>query len=256
MDVRPSDQAMPSASAAIENLSIFSGVSKDRLARLSSGLKQESYDPNEIIYRTGDSCDGLYVVASGGVLLRNETPGKPVDRVLDVSAGEVFGETEVVETSPRRFTARALGSASVVWLPMDELRELMREQPFVETMLRTLAVRRQTSRARALLAPSNRKEPRIWVNRDVVIQTDGARSCRVRLVDLSNGGACISGAPAEWKPDEPVIFSLGTVSRADLLQVRGIVRWRRDSSVGVSFDAPGPGHRRRVEQTLRELTSS
>jgi len=246
---------MSRLSPAIENLSIFSGVSKDRLARLSSGLKEETYDPNEVIYRTGDSCDGLYVVTAGGVLLRNETPGKPVDRVLDVALGEVFGETEMIDNAPRRFTARALGPAGVVWLPMESLRELIREHPIIETLLRTLSVRRQTSRARALLAPSNRREPRIWVNRDVVIQTERGQSHRVRLVDLSNGGACISAAPSEWKLDEPVIFSLGTGSRADLLQVRGFVRWRRESTVGISFDAPGPGHRRRVEQVLRELTA-
>ncbi|HEX6898230.1 MAG TPA: hypothetical protein VF789_00885 [Thermoanaerobaculia bacterium] len=27
-----------------------------------------------------------------------------------------------------------------------------------------------------------------------------------------------------------------------------------DSSVGISFDAPGPGHRRRIEPALRALT--
>lgn len=246
---------MPPASSSLENLSIFSGVSKDRLARFSSGLKEEVYDSNEVIYRTGDSCDGLYVVTAGGVLLRNETPGQPIDRVLDVALGEVFGEMEVMENAPRRFTARALGPSGVVWLPLDSLRELMREHPIVETVLRTLAVRRQTSRARALLAPSNRREPRIWVNRDVVVQTDREQSHRVRLVDLSNGGACISGAPPEWKMDEPVIFSLGAGSHPDLLQVRGFVRWRRESTVGISFDSPGPGHRRRVEQALRELTA-
>ena len=85
---------MSQVSASLANLSIFSGVSKDRLARFSSGLQEESYDPNEVIYRTGDTCDGLYVVTTGGVLLRNETPGKPVDRVLDVSPGELFGEMD------------------------------------------------------------------------------------------------------------------------------------------------------------------
>ncbi|HEV2847069.1 MAG TPA: cyclic nucleotide-binding domain-containing protein [Thermoanaerobaculia bacterium] len=230
-------------------------MSKDRLARLSSGLKEEVYDPNEVIYRTGDACDGLYVVTAGGVLLRNETPGQPVDRVLDVALGEVFGEMEVMEGAPRRLTARALGSAAVVWLPLESLRELMREHSIIETVLRTLSVRRQTSRARALLAPSNRREPRIWVNRDVVVQMDRGQSHRVRLVDLSNSGACISGAPSEWRADAPVIFSLGIGSRTDLLQVRGFVRWRRESTVGLSFDAPGSGHRRRVEQVLRELTA-
>jgi CRP-like cAMP-binding protein len=244
------------APVSLDSLPVFSGVEKDRLARLAAGLAEEVYQPNEVIYRTGDPCDGLYVVTAGGVLLRNETPGKPIDRVLDVGAGELFGETEMVEGTPRRFTARALGAASIVWIPLDSLLELMREHPLVETGLRTLAVRRQTSRARALLAPSNRKEPRIWVDRDVVIRTDRGQSYRVRLVDLSNGGACIAVAPTDWKVGDPLVFSLGTGGRPDLLRVRGIVRWRRNGAVGVSFESPGPGHRRRIEHALEELVGA
>lgn len=241
------------ANVSLDSLPVFAGIGRDRLVRLASGLESETYPPNEVIYRTGDPCDGLYVVTGGGVLLRNETPGRPIDRVLDVATGELFGETEIVEGTPRRFTARALGSASVAWIPMESLRELMREHPLVETGLRTLAVRRQTSRARALLAPSNRKEPRIWVNRDVVVRMDRGASYRVRLVDLSNGGACISMAPTDWDVDAPLVFSLGLTGQPDLLRVRGIVRWRRNGAVGISFESLGPGHRRRIEHALEAL---
>ena len=242
-----------SSNVSLESFPVLAGVGKARLARLAAGLESEVYSPNEIIYRTGDPSDGLYAVLAGGVLLRNETPGKPIDRVLDVAAGEFFGETEMIEGTPRRFTARALGTATVAWIPLEALGELMREHPLVETGLRTLAVRRQTSRARALLAPSNRKEPRIWVNRDVVIETDRGESYRVRLVDLSNGGACIGMAPTGWAVGTPLVFSLGLTGRPGLLRVRGIVRWSRNGTVGISFESPGPGHRRRIEQVLEEL---
>lgn len=241
------------ANVGLDSLPVFAGVEKDRLARLAAGLEEEVYQPNEVIYRTGDPCDGLYVVTAGGVLLRNETPGKPIDRVLDVGTGELFGETEMVEGTPRRFSARALGAASVVWIPLDALRELMREHPLVETGLRTLAVRRQSSRARALLAPSNRREPRIWVNREVAIEMDRGARYRVRLVDLSNGGACIAMAPTDWNLHVPLVFSLGLSGQPGLLRVRGIVRWRRNDAVGISFESPGPGHRRRIEHALESL---
>lgn len=217
--------------------------------------KEKTCAPNEVIYRTGDPCDGLYLVSEGGVLLRNETRGEPVDRVLDVAAGDLFGETEVMESVPRRFTARAFGASKVVWIPTEPLRELLRDHPMVETSLRMLSVRRQTSRARARLAPSNRREPRIWVDRDVVIKTDRGESHRVRLVDLSNGGACIAQPPTVWKVGDPVVFSLGLPGRADLLSVRGIVRWRANGTVGISFESLGSGHRRRIESVLQTLLS-
>lgn len=239
----------------VENLPVFAGVSKDRLHLLASRAELETYHANQVIYRTGEPCDGLYVVSDGGVLLRNETPGEPVDRVLDVAAGEVFGESEVMDGGARRFTARAFGPATVARIPLEPLQELLRENPMTETLVRMLAVRRQTSRARARLAPSNRKEPRIWVDRDVVIKTDRGESHRVRLIDLSNGGACIGQPPAIWKVGDPVVFSLGLPGRADLLSVRGIVRWRASSTVGISFESVGTGHRRRIESVLQTLVS-
>lgn len=241
---------------SLDQLSLFAGVSKDRLTLLASRAEVEVYAPNEVIYRTGDACDGLYLVSEGGVLLRNETRGEPVDRVLDVAAGDLFGETEVMESGARRFTARAFGATKVVWIPTEPLLELLRDQPMVETSLRMLSIRRQTSRARARLAPSNRREPRIWLDQDVVIKTDRGESHRVRLVDLSTGGACIAQPPITWKIGDPVVFTLSLAGRADLLSVRGIVRWRANGAVGISFESHGSGHRRRIESVLQTLLSA
>jgi CRP-like cAMP-binding protein len=236
----------------LTDLPVFQGVSKDRLQRLGASLKERTCRPGEIVYRTGEPCDGLYVVEGGGVMLRSETPGKPLERVLDVLAGEVFGELEVVEGSKRRHTARALGQTSILSIPLKDLRELLREQPLVETFLRTLSVRRQSSRARALLARQSRREPRIWVDRDVVVKTGRGESHRVRLLNLSTGGACIASAPVSWKVDQPLIFTLAG-NGGDLLAARTIIRWRQDAAVGISFEGIGPQHRRRVEQALRQL---
>lgn len=240
-------------SIPLGDLSVFSGVSKDRLAKLAESLAEEDYHPNELIYRTGDPCDGLYVITAGSVQLRNETPGQPIERILEMAKGEVFGEAEVVEGRPRRFTARAMEPTTLAWIPLDRVKELVAEQRIVETFLRTLAVRRQTSRARAMLAPNSRREPRIWVNREVLIQEQDGGSHRVRLVDLSLGGACLALVPGDWQVDQPLVFSLGLPDKPNLLEVRGSVRWRRDGAVGISFDLVGTGHRRRIEQALQEL---
>ncbi|HYO13905.1 MAG TPA: cyclic nucleotide-binding domain-containing protein [Thermoanaerobaculia bacterium] len=104
-DVRPSRDSHASQRFARQPPGLGgSGEGPSRPTRL--WLESETYPPNQVIYRTGDPCDGLYVVTAGGVLLRNETPGRPIDRVLDVGTGELFGETEIVEGTPRRFTAR------------------------------------------------------------------------------------------------------------------------------------------------------
>lgn len=241
----------------LESLAVFAGVSPERLALLAARCEEKTFSANQLVFRRGDRCDGLWAVSAGGVLLRTEIPGQAIDRLVDLGPGEVFGEAEVLDDSLRQLTARALGATTLVRIPEEALRELVLSHSAVETHLRMLGVRRRSARVRAMLAPNSRREPRIWVDRDVWITT-GARgeNHRVRLVDLSGGGACISRAPADWIPTTELSFSLGTLENPGLLQVRGVVRWRRESTVGIAFADASPALRRRIEQVLRELVPS
>lgn len=237
---------------SLRGLTAFEGVDEPRLDRLAAHLRERICHPNEVVYRNGDLCDGLYVVAHGAILLRTEVPGQPIDRVFDLGAGEIFGEEEL-GGKPRALAARALGATTLWHLPLEPLRELLREHPFVETLLRALGVRRRTSRLRARLAPSSRREPRIWVDRPVMVTVDGGERVGVRLEDLSPGGACFSAVPESWTPGRQLVLALGIAGRPDLLQARGTVRWHENGSAGLEFDAGGPAWKRRVEQALREL---
>ncbi|HYU31353.1 MAG TPA: cyclic nucleotide-binding domain-containing protein [Thermoanaerobaculia bacterium] len=238
----------------LTSFAVFAGVRPDRLALLAAQAEEKSFSSNQIIFRRGDRCDGLWVISTGGVQLRTEIPGQAIDRLVDLGPGEVFGEAEVLDDAPRVLTARALGPTTLVRIPAEPLRELFRDHSAVENYLRTLGVRRRSARVRAMLAPSSRREPRIWVDRDVWI-TLGPRgeSLRVRLIDLSNEGACLSRVPADWTLGKELSFTLGTLEKLALLQVRGTVRWRSDFGVGILFEDPGPALRRRIEQALREL---
>lgn len=233
---------------------VFAGVSPERLALLAARCEEKSFSGNQLVFRRGDRCNGLWAVLVGGVVLRTENPGQAIDRLVDVGPGEVFGEAEVVDGSVRQLTARSLGATTLIRIPDEPLRELLRDHPPVETHLRMLGVRRRSARVRAMLAPHSRREPRIWVDCDVWVTT-GPRgeSYRVRLVDLSNGGACIARAPADWTAGETLSFALGTLEKPGLLQVRGIVRWRNEATVGIAFEDTGQVLRRRIEQALLEL---
>lgn len=242
---------------SLDGLSVFAGVSPERLARLAALSEEKNASPNQVVFRRGERCDGLWAISAGGVLMRTETPGKPIERMFDLGPGEVFGEAEVLEAlegAPRRLTARALHATTLVRIPLAPLRELMREQPSVDTSLRTLAIRRQSARVRAMLAPSSRREPRIWVDKDVLVTLSPRNeSHRVRLLDLSNGGACFLRAPMDWKKGQELSLSLGPLEHPAMLQVRGTVQWRQESAVGIAFVDGGPALRKKIEQTLREL---
>jgi CRP-like cAMP-binding protein len=242
---------------SLKELSLFDGVDEARLRELEATLAKRSLDSNELVFSKDDRCDGLYVVARGGVTIRSEVAGQPVERVRELRPGELFGEIELLEGSRRHFSARAVEPTTVYQIPPDPLWEFLRSHPPVEARLRALAIHRRTSRLRLLLSPqTRRKEPRIWIDRPVLLTLeDGARS-EARLENLSNSGACVSGAPPVWLPGVEVSFSLGAGKILDLLRVRGTVRWRDGDTVGLAFDGVGPAHRRRVDQTVRHLVDS
>ncbi len=230
---------------------MFQGLGQERLARLERHLEEKHLDSNEVVFRQGDPCDGLYVVARGGVVLRAETPGHPVERIRDLRPGEVFGETAVLLDIPRRFAARTFGE-TVLWkIPQDLVRELAADPAF-EPLLPSLMSRRRPAR-RQSAAPWTRKEPRIWVDREVQLTLEHGEKVRARLENLSPGGACLLAAPDGWEVSQPLGFAVGIEGRHDLLRVRAMIRWRQGDSVGLAFDGDGPAHRRRIEAALQVL---
>jgi CRP-like cAMP-binding protein len=237
----------------LKRLPFFGGVAEEWLSQLASSAEEKSFGPNSIVFRKDDPCDGLYVIAQGGVVVRNEVVGQPIERVRELGPGDVFGESEAFEGTPRRFSARTLGPTTVYRIPEEPLLSFLREHPEVEMQLRAPVVRRRTARQHALLAPSSRMEPRIWIDREVVVTLDGGEQLELKLENLSTGGACLSAAPGEWRVTKILSFALGTPIRPELVKVSGAVRWRLGDVVGISFDGAGPALRRRIQRAVREL---
>lgn len=231
---------------------MFQALGEERLASLERGLEEKHLGPNEIVFRQGDSCDGLYVVAEGGVVIRSEVPGAPVERVRDLRAGDVFGESGALLETPRSFAARTVGP-TVLWkISQDHVQDLAAD-PALDSFFRALVARRRPARQRAFAAPWTRREPRIWMDRDVVLTSEPTGPVRARIENLSAGGACLAAAPEVWQVKQRVSFRLGTDGHPDLLRVRGAVRWREGACVGVAFTGDGPAHRRQVAAAMREL---
>jgi CRP-like cAMP-binding protein len=232
---------------------MFRGLSQERLTRLEQHLEEKHLGSNEVVFRQGDPCDGLYVVAHGGVVIRSENPGRPVERVRDLQPGEVFGETAALLDSPRRFAARTVGD-TVLWkIPQNLVLELVGDPTFDAHLPRLLVRRRRPARRQSFAAPWSRKEPRIWVNREILLTLDHGEKVQARLENLSPGGACLLEAPDGWTVAQNLTLALGLDGKPNLLKVRGIVRWRQGKSVGLAFDGDGPAHRRRVDAALRVL---
>jgi CRP-like cAMP-binding protein len=237
----------------LERLPLFAGVVEaEKLRRLEAAVEERKLHPNEIVYRTGDPCDGLYAILRGAVLFRAERVGQPVERVKELEAGEVFGEKEIFAGTPRELSIRAVGETALLRVPLEPLRLLLAEAPLLETVLRTLSIRRRSAQLRASLAPSSRREARIWVDRTVLV-TGGGERFHAHLEDLSPGGACLAGVPGSWRVGGRLSLTLGLDGQPDLLHASAEVRWRQRDSVGLAFDGAGASLRKAVEQALRVL---
>ncbi len=232
---------------------MFRVLGQDLLARLERHLEEKHLGSNEIVFRQDDPCDGLYVVVRGGVVIRSETPGRPIERIRDLRPGEVFGETAALLGSSRPFAARTIGE-TVLWKIPHEVVQELATAPALEALLPALLTRRRLLRQKSFAAaPWTRREPRIWVDREVHLTVDHGEKVQARLENLSAGGACLLAAPERWHVTQRLGLSVGIDGRPDLLRVRGRVRWRQGCSVGLIFDDDGPAHRRRVAAALRVL---
>lgn len=240
------------SSSRLGRLPLFETLDGARLQGLERFLEELDFLPNEPVYRTGDACDGLYVVRRGAVSVRAERLGEAVGQGFHRGVGDLFGEAEVASRAPREMTARALGRTTVLRVPLDPLMALLAEEPTFGMLLRGLATQRRMTHARHLLASSTRKEVRIWLDREVELDLGPGKKFKTRLEDLSCGGACFAAAPESWQVGRSVIFTLGVDGHPNLLNARGTVRWRDEALVGIAFEA-GPLFRKQVDEALRVL---
>jgi CRP-like cAMP-binding protein len=79
----------------------------------------------EIIFREGDAADAMYVVAEGSV----EILVSDATVISTRHAGEEFGEMAFFDGGRRSATARAGATCSLIRVPYDSLRAVLRDRP-------------------------------------------------------------------------------------------------------------------------------
>ena len=86
-----------------------------------------AYGAEEVIFREGDSGDGLYIVIDGSVRISKHTAtGEEALAVLEPNA--FFGEMALVDFSTRAADAVANVAVETFFIPLKELRHLIETQ--------------------------------------------------------------------------------------------------------------------------------
>jgi len=194
------------------------------------------------------------VIREGAVVIfRDGGDDEPVQLLARLGPGDHFGEFGIYDELVRTASARTAQASRILRLDKLALLGVLAEHPTVALRLQTVAGRRPVAAppGAARLGLGRRREVRTLIGRDVALTLEDGTSQRARLVNLSRGGLCLSGAPAVWRAGQRVRFHLGLGS--GMIQLDGEVAWRRDDAAGVAFPQRSQGHYMKIQWALRQM---
>ncbi len=127
-----------------ERVALFAGVSDEHLTTVAVGSTLSSYKSGQTIMFKGATVDGLHVMAVGKAGVFIKPPTQPVVQVAELSSGDVFGETSIIENGTAGATIKCLEDGTYVLnIPQDAFRVLLAESPEFVARVKALIASRK-----------------------------------------------------------------------------------------------------------------
>ncbi len=113
----------------LAGIPLFQGLEAAERMTLAATMTRVSYPKGEVLFRTGDPGDALYVVHSGRIELSvRDHVGERI--VLDqCGAGELFGELSMFDGGARTANAEAVDTAELLLLDRQDFLAFLRQHP-------------------------------------------------------------------------------------------------------------------------------
>lgn len=102
---------------------LFSRLNERELLRIMQVAEVRAFSPGDVIVREGDRGDELFIVLTGLVQV---TRGETV--LLEVGAGEHFGEMALIRAMPRSATVTAVEASELITLHRADFFEILRKE--------------------------------------------------------------------------------------------------------------------------------
>jgi CRP-like cAMP-binding protein len=132
---------------SLRTVPLFADLTERELGMLADRALPREYQPGEIIFSEGDSCEGLYVVQSGNVKIFNISAGGR-EQVLHIEkAGNSLAELPVFDGGDYPASTAAIDKCALLFISKKDFRALCLERP--EMSLKVLKV--VSSRLRQLV---------------------------------------------------------------------------------------------------------
>lgn len=112
---------MPCNPEELVEVELFKLLESEDLQALSEVVDSKYVNANEILFRTGEPGDALFIVKSGEIeLFIKDTAGQKI--VLSVAGEkEFFGELSMLDNKPRSATAKALVDSELLVVEREDL---------------------------------------------------------------------------------------------------------------------------------------
>lgn len=130
----------------LQRLPLFAGLSEPELDRLLAMSETISLPRGDMLMREGDPGDAMYVVLDGELEISKQA-GQGAVVVGVRRAGEMIGETAMLQRSPRTASVRALVESHLVKITQEAFDRLISSAQAVAEMLRTVTVRLSATEA-------------------------------------------------------------------------------------------------------------
>ncbi len=113
----------------LRNVPIFQLLDNDELAELAAHIDEQTFQPNQLIFKAGDPGNNMQIILSGTVqtYVTDDEGNKII--VGELGKGEMFGELSLLDNQPRSASAIATEPTKTFIIDQDDLRRLFTKKP-------------------------------------------------------------------------------------------------------------------------------
>lgn len=238
----------------LREVRLFTDMDDDSLARLADLFEPVAIPMGHQVYKHGDPSDAFYVIRRGSIALYRDQLGKPIQLLARLTRGDYFGELGLFDGFERNASARANETSHLLRIDKAPLLAFLADEPDLTIKMQIAAARRHSMNVSMTLDLSQRKDVRIRLEKEVLLELDSGNKRHVQVQNLSLGGICLRGTPTAWQKHWTVRFHLHYES--ERLHLAGRVTWRREDTVGIAFSRTDPQHEDQIQRLLRLLLDS
>ena len=120
---------MADLAETIRNIPLFSGLSREDIAKILGKLEEKSFPTGATIFSQGEKGDSFYIIQSGAVQVLLESAGGRSEIVAVLGPQDCFGEMALLSGEPRSATIRTVKDTIVWRLSREDWDELIEKHP-------------------------------------------------------------------------------------------------------------------------------